>query len=260
LDAVVDEVRQNGNWAWTRGHFVAVFDEKTDSAPPGVAGERHGKFLLIWERQDDGTWLVVMDIGNRLPAPVVTTQSDAGLYYSCRSCHGEHGEGNEAMDAPAIAGMDAEYLATQMRHFRDGVRGATLDDLEGRQMNLIAAIFEDDRQIDALANFIQTMPREKPPRVLAESPVGAAQRFALCAACHGPNGEGNRLLGGPAIAWLDDWYIALQLQKFRDGIRGADAADVRGQQMRAAASALSDDEIRELAAFVVTLPGRASGN
>lgn len=70
LDAVVDEVRREGDWAWTRGHFDALFVEKTEDAPPGVAGPRSGKFLLIWERQDDGRWLVVMDMGNSLQRPV----------------------------------------------------------------------------------------------------------------------------------------------------------------------------------------------
>ena len=69
LDAEVDEVRRNGNWAWTRGRFVADFAEKSDAAPPGVAGERMGKFLLLWERQVDGNWLVIMDMGNGMQAP-----------------------------------------------------------------------------------------------------------------------------------------------------------------------------------------------
>ena len=66
LDAVIDEVRRDGRWAWTRGTYDALFEAKSDNAPPGVAGPRSGKFLLIWERQDNGEWLVVMDMGNSL--------------------------------------------------------------------------------------------------------------------------------------------------------------------------------------------------
>jgi ketosteroid isomerase-like protein len=69
LDAEVDEVRRDGNWAWIRGRFVAEFAAKSDAAPPGVAGERLGKFLLLWERQPDGSWLVIMDMGNGMQAP-----------------------------------------------------------------------------------------------------------------------------------------------------------------------------------------------
>ncbi len=69
LDAEIDEVRRNGDWAWTRGQFVADFEAKSDAAPPGVAGERWGKFMIVWERQADGRWLVIMDMGNGMQAP-----------------------------------------------------------------------------------------------------------------------------------------------------------------------------------------------
>ena len=69
LDATIDEVRRNGEWAWTRGRFDALFTAKSAEAPPGVAGARAGKFLLVWERQQDGSWLVVLDMGNSLGSP-----------------------------------------------------------------------------------------------------------------------------------------------------------------------------------------------
>ena len=43
-------------------------------------------------------------------------------YAVCSSCHGVNGEGNQAMHAPALAGMDAEYMRRQLRHFKRGVR------------------------------------------------------------------------------------------------------------------------------------------
>ena len=69
LDASIDEIRINGSWAWTRGRFTAEFEAKSAEAPPGVAGERAGKFLLIWEKGSDDVWRVVMDMGNSLPLP-----------------------------------------------------------------------------------------------------------------------------------------------------------------------------------------------
>ena len=88
--------------------------------------------------------------------------STEALYFPCQSCHGGAGQGNEALDAPAIAGMNPDYLATQIIHFRDGVRGSTLRDLHGRQMNLIAAILQDDEDVRALAEYVAAMPRAKP--------------------------------------------------------------------------------------------------
>ncbi len=71
MDARIDEVRLQARWAWTRGTFVANFEAKSSAAPPGVAGERAGKFLLIWELGDDDLWRVVMDMGNSLPMTTV---------------------------------------------------------------------------------------------------------------------------------------------------------------------------------------------
>ncbi len=264
LDADIDEVRREGNWAWTRGHFDALFEAKTVSAPPGVAGEnavgvqqeRAGKFLLIWERQVDGRWLVMLDMGN---STRTVSEPNASLYFSCQACHREQGLGNEAMEAPAIAGMDPEYLARQMRNYRDGLRGHRLNDLIGRQMSLIATIWEEDRQIDELAAYIASMERKKPLATLPP-PVGDAEAlYAPCKGCHGSQAEGLKI-EGLAMAWLDDWYIKRQLKNFRDGIRGYDERDVPGLQMGAAASELTDLEIDKLASFIATLPGQAAGS
>lgn len=177
------------------------------------------------------------------------------LYYPCKSCHGEKALGNEALGAPAIAGMEPGYLATQMKHFRDGVRGNSLTDLYGRQMSLIAALFHDDEDIEALATYIAAMPRSKPLVTLRRPGAGSAALYAPCTVCHGRNGAGMALPGAPAIAWLDDWYLLRQLRNFRDGIRGSDPRDTGGTQMREAVTGLSDDELRQLTFHITTLSG-----
>lgn len=68
MTVTVDEVRLGDSWAWTRGKYDATFVAKTETAPPGVAGSRQGKFLLVWERQSDGEWRVILDMGNDSPA------------------------------------------------------------------------------------------------------------------------------------------------------------------------------------------------
>jgi cytochrome c oxidase subunit 2 len=255
LDAVVDEVRLNGNWAWSRGHFDANFQPKSPSAPKGVAGDRKGKFLLLWEKQEDGRWLIQLDMGNsirEMKAP------DASVFFACKSCHGEQGLGNEALAAPAIAGMNADYLARQLRHYRDGLRGDTLEDLNGRQMGLIAAILTEDDFILELALYVASMQRAKPVTTLPAPDPSAAEIYARCAVCHGADAEGNAD-HGLALAWLDDWYIASQLKNFRNGIRGNAATDLAGQQMAAAAIGLTDEEIEQVSAYIVRLDGMESG-
>ena len=179
--------------------------------------------------------------------------SSEAQYFPCRSCHGDDGGGNEAMGAPAIAAMDAGYLARQLRNFRDGKRGLSLDDLEGRQMNLIMTILMDDGEIDRLASFVEAMAPIRPLRTLPAPGADVASLYQACAVCHGAQGEGRDEMNAPALAQLDDWYISAQIRKFRDGIRGIAAGDLLGAQMRAPVAHLDDKDADELAAYIVRL-------
>lgn len=75
----------------------------------------------------------------------------------------------------------------------------------------------------------------------------------VCAACHGPKGEGNELLKSPAIASLPSWYVAAQLAGFREGRRGINPQDTSGVLMAAIAKMLKPDQVRSLAAHVESM-------
>ena len=61
-NVTVTEVRVDGNIAWTRGEYTSEFVNKSDGKSPW--GVEQGKFLFIWQRQGDGTWKIVLDMGN----------------------------------------------------------------------------------------------------------------------------------------------------------------------------------------------------
>lgn len=63
FDVTVEEVRSHGNWAYTRGSFSTKVVMRADGRDSGLGGE--GKFFLLWERQADGQWKVIVDMGNR---------------------------------------------------------------------------------------------------------------------------------------------------------------------------------------------------
>ena len=182
-----------------------------------------------------------------------TSLADEALYYACQSCHEKDGSGNEAIGAPAIAGMNAEYVATQMKKFRDGLRGASIDDLPGRQMNLIASLITDDAEILALAEFVASMPKAEQQATMQAMTGNGAELFKQCAICHGDNGAGKPDLSAPAIAGMDDWYVRSQLMRFRNGSRGGHSGDQSGAQMQAAVSTLSDESIHELSVHTAAL-------
>ena len=80
-------------------------------------------------------------------------------------------------------------------------------------------------------------------------------RYAVCQACHGVDGMGNKALNSPKIAGQEPWYLERQLKNFKAGIRGADSKDTYGMQMRPMALTLADDQsIRDMAAYVSSMP------
>lgn len=91
----------------------------------------------------------------------------------------------------------------------------------------------------------------------AETPSANAIYARTCAACHGENGEGNRDLKSPPIAGLPRWYLALQLDRYRTGIRGTHPEDPFGAQMAAIAKTLEKTEAEVLATHLSDLPRTA---
>jgi cytochrome c oxidase subunit 2 len=90
-------------------------------------------------------------------------------------------------------------------------------------------------------------------RPVVDAAAGQAA-FAVCAACHGAQGEGNQTLNGPKLAGQPAWYVARQLRNFKHGIRGGEADDEIAGQMLAMAQPLDEATIDNLAAHVATLP------
>ena len=72
----------------------------------------------------------------------------------CGACHGGQAEGNEALSAPRLAGLDAAYLKRQHRNFSKGLRGAQPQDRYGKQMALMATTLASERDLDDVIGHI----------------------------------------------------------------------------------------------------------
>lgn len=91
------------------------------------------------------------------PSGATGTLPQPDSYLACTTCHGKEGQGRAAAMAPRIAGLDPDYIATQLRNFRDGIRGYRADDIAGRQMGA-AALGLSDPEITALAEYLRALP------------------------------------------------------------------------------------------------------
>jgi cytochrome c oxidase subunit 2 len=88
----------------------------------------------------------------------------------------------------------------------------------------------------------------------ADAAAGAAG-YALCASCHGAQGEGVAVMNGPKLAGQEQWYLKSQLVAFKSGPRGTAAGDALGAQMRGMAATLVDDAaVENVIAHILSLP------
>ena len=79
------------------------------------------------------------------------------IYETCAYCHGADGSGIQSLNAPRQAGMSDWYLVTQLKNFKQGIRGQHPDDGYGPQMGLMANILLDDQAINDLVAYINTL-------------------------------------------------------------------------------------------------------
>lgn len=177
-------------------------------------------------------------VRTRAPA---NAQAGQPLYATCAACHGAQGEGNLALNAPKLSGQGAWYLERQLRLFKAGARGTSDKDPFGKMMAPMAAILPDDAAIANVSAYIASLPDAASPATLKGDVERGRQRYATCAACHGPEGKGIAATNAPRIQGMSDWYMARQLRNFRDGVRGAHEQDIHGGQMALVSAMLADD-------------------
>lgn len=92
------------------------------------------------------------------PEPTLDGDAEKGqaAYAVCAACHGDKGAGNEALNAPPLAGTQDWYQLTQLTHFKTGVRGADPRDVTGAQMAPMSATLADEQAMKDVVAYIAT--------------------------------------------------------------------------------------------------------
>ena len=172
----------------------------------------------------------------------------------CLLCHGSNANGNYGIRAPKISGMEPWYLARQLENFAAGVRGVPPEDEAGHEMGPVGLRVKNEGTLDAAVKFIGTLESARPTPTVVGDVAHGKTLYATCVACHGAKGEGNQSLQAPALASRSDWYLVTQLTNYQKGLRGADARDTFGAQMRAIVTTLPDQKaIVDVVAYINTL-------
>ncbi len=78
-------------------------------------------------------------------------------YVVCQACHGDKGQGNEALKAPPIHAQADWYLVSQLKKFKSGVRGANPNDVTGLQMRPMSLTLADEQAMKNVVAHVATL-------------------------------------------------------------------------------------------------------
>jgi cytochrome c553 len=174
------------------------------------------------------------------------------LAESCKSCHGDKGQGmkeetrdDEILPAiPALAGQVANYTYKQLRDYSNDSRSHV-------QMTGVAKGLTEQEAADLAVWFSSLSVQENKSGsrnfARAEKMVeqGDGKRILPpCFVCHGSKGQGEKQ-DIPALAGQQADYFARTLLDYKNGQRHNDIYS----RMRLIAQQLSDEEIKELALY-----------
>ena len=120
----------------------------TVSVNPGYYNESLRMFAGVSVVSTDGPTVTTID------GDIARGQK---LYTVCAYCHGGDGMGRQALNAPRLSGSSDWYLARQLRHFKEGVRGAHPKDYYGYQMGLLSQTLQDEQAVDDIVAYINTL-------------------------------------------------------------------------------------------------------
>jgi ubiquinol-cytochrome c reductase cytochrome c subunit len=209
-------------WARTYGAFVVVALVLAGWAALGASGSTPPSAQAADVRQ-------------------VATADDGRVIYlrSCASCHGPQGEGTVA--GPGLQNSGAAAADFMLRTGRMPLN------LPGDPTRRRPPAY-DDATIRALVDYVASLSSGPAvPNVVvsgADISRGRALYTAECASCHGPSGGGDAIGGGvsaPALTESDPRTVG---EAIRIG---------PGVMPVFSASALSDDEVADIAAYIQLL-------
>jgi cytochrome c oxidase cbb3-type subunit 3 len=151
----------------------------------------------------------------------------------CVQCHGSDARGSKGFpnltDGDWLYGGDPETIKTTILGGRNGV------------MPPMGAALGGAADVEAVANYVLSLSGGAHDAVKASL---GKEKFAACAACHGPEGKGNPALGAPNLTdkvWLYGGSLATVTEGINKG---------RNNQMPSFKELLGEGKAHVLAAYV----------
>jgi len=174
-----------------------------------------------------------------------TLSEGVRLYAPCGVCHQLSAWGSTDGAIPNLAGQQKRYLEKQLAEFKTAARGNT-----AMQVVSTHRTVGNRHNLVALASYLSDLePNPKPVEGLGDHlRVGQESFTHICAACHGPDGRGNRANTVPRIAGQHYPYLRRQIEMAADLHR-----DFAPPEMTGALRGMSSQEKDALADYISRL-------
>ena len=157
---------------------------------------------------------------------------------NCAQCHGSDAKGSKGF--PNLTLPVASRLATDSF---DAVKATITNGRQGMMPPMAAAVGSSE-DVKNVANYVLSLSGSAHNELAAQL---GKPKFAACAACHGPDGKGNKALGAPNLTdkvWLHGWGEEAIVAMVNNG---------KTNVMPPQASRMTADQIHVLAAYVWNL-------
>ncbi len=157
---------------------------------------------------------------------------------NCAQCHGSDAKGSKGF--PNLTLPVAARLATDSF---DAVKATIANGRQGVMPPMAAAVGSSE-DVKNLANYVLSLSGSPHNELAAQL---GKPKFGACAACHGPDGKGNKALGAPNLTdktWLHGWGEDVIVAMVNNG---------KTNVMPPQASRMTADQIHVLAAYVWNL-------
>jgi cytochrome c553 len=194
-------------------------------------------------------WILLATLSGTLAAtsalPAPSVEAGAAKAATCQACHGANGNSTNP-EWPSLAGLGADYIADQLKNFKDGKRANPV------MMPMTATMTADD--MADLGMYFDSLPNtglEADPSFwqAGEKLYRAgdpARAIPACMACHGPTGKGNGPAKFPALRGQHATYVIKQLNDYASGTRSTGPNGI----MQTIAKRLSAEDMRNLASYL----------
>ncbi len=167
----------------------------------------------------------------------------------CTGCHNEDGN-SVTPEFPKLAGLDAVYIAKQIKDFKNDKRvseimGPMANQIPDKDIGLLASYFSKQKRSVGIVTDQQLAAQGQ--QIYDDGIVSSA--VPACSGCHGEKGEGTDKF--PRLAGQHTVYLITQMNNFKNAVRNNDPRKV----MRAITMRMTEQDMKAAAEYITSLKG-----